>query len=299
MRSLSKFAVWVVLVIGHLTAISAEKDALICCAGSEVFIIPSKAGEITDANWMWRWHPDDSPEIQADQKRWFRSCDECKPIGKESILIVSSSGGIALIDRADKKCRFLAFAKNAHSACLLPGNRVAVAASAGGDETLIFQIDPERVFQSEPLARAPLPGGHGAEWDRKRNRLWMLGESKLELIKLTGDHQIVVEKTWELPSPGGHDLSPSKDGKSYFITSNTQVYLFDKATGEFQIEPVLGDFKKVKSVDEHPVSGKIVFHKGTPENWWSETIRFRGSEDTIQIPGKRLYKARWDFPRER
>jgi hypothetical protein len=294
MRPILILTTLITAFLGGITEPCLAEDNLICCAGNEVFIIPAKPGELGDAERIWSWTPQDSPEIDAEQAKWFRSCDECKPVGDTAILITSSSGGVALIDRSSKKCRFLAYAKNAHSACLLPGNRIAVAASTGGDEILVFQIDPKQVHQPDPIARSPLVGGHGAEWDAGRERLWALGEHELQLLELSGPNKIVVEKSWPLPTHGGHDLSPTKDGKFFYVTSNSNVYLFEKATGKFTVEPVLGEFPKVKSVDQHPESGRVVFHRGTPENWWSETIRFRGSDEVIKIPGKKLYKARWD-----
>jgi hypothetical protein len=50
----------------------------------------------------------------------------------------------------------------------------------------------------------------------------------------------------------------------------------------------------VKSVSQHPTTGEIVFHQGTPEHFWSETIRFVGNRKSATLPGRRLYKVRWD-----
>lgn len=295
MRLLS-ISIAVFSLISVATTAAVAEDSLIVCGGSEIFIISATPGVVHDADRMWSWQASDSSGIQLEQAKTFLSTDECKPIGTTSLLITSSSGGVALIDRADKQCRFLSYAKNAHSACLLPGERIAVASSTGGDEILIFKIDPQQVQQPDPIARSPLLGAHGAVWDSGRERLWMLGERELQRIQLAADSRIVIEKTWQLPTEGGHDLTPTKDGEGFFVTTDTHVYRFDRATGEFTLALGMGELQKVKSVDEHPESGRIVFHQATAENWWSETIRFRDSSDTIHIPGKRLYKARWDVP---
>ena len=99
---------------------------LICCGAQEVFIIGSEK----DNARKWTWRASDSPSIPKKAHAWFRTTDECKPVGK-CILITSSSGGVALIRREDKACLFLAHARNAHSACLLPGDRVNVMVAFG------------------------------------------------------------------------------------------------------------------------------------------------------------------------
>ena len=280
----------------QLSGLAGENDRLIVCGGSEVIMIKAEPGEVTKADWVWSWRATDSPQIRPEQAEWFRSTDECKPVGEE-ILITSSSGGVALIDRKTKACRFLTFAKNAHSACLLPNHRIAVAASFGGDELMIFRIDPKVVHQPDPVARSPLHGAHGALWDAERKRIWALGESELQLIhwqEVGETAEIVVEKSWKLPTAGGHDLSPTNDRSRLFITSNSAVYRFDKDSGAFTPDALLGEQAKVKSVDQHAATGAVVYHQGAGKNWWSDTLRFRGSGDVIRIPRRKLYKARWD-----
>src|SRR5690606_39665031 len=141
---------------------------------------------------------------------------DCKPYGDE-ILITSSSGGVALVRRADKTCRFYTFSRNAHSACLIPGHRVAVASSFGGDQLQLFAIGTEP-RQPKPLAVLPLVGAHGAEWDAKRERIWALGSEELQLVEVrdtAGEVQLIAERTWKLPTYGGHDLSPTADDRGY------------------------------------------------------------------------------------
>jgi hypothetical protein len=56
----------------------------------------------------------------------------------------------------------------------------------------------------------------------------------------------------------------------------------------------------VKSIAEHPRTGRIVFHQGdtAKKTWWSDTIRLLEPAATIQLPGERLYKIRWDSDAE-
>ena len=96
-----------------------------------------------------------------------------------------------------------------------------------------------------------------------------------------------------LPSDGGHDLSPYHDKKQLFVTTNTQVLMFDRDKFTFAVADGFGDQKKIKSVDRHATSGRIAFHQATSEHWWSDTIRFTDGEQ-INLMDGRIYKIRWD-----
>lgn len=287
-----------VLILSLLLGAGADAaPELICCGGEEVFILSLAEGKQAVGDRVWRWRAADSPEIPADARRWFRTTDECKPL-TDAILITSSSGGVALVRRRDKRCLFYTHARNAHSACMLPGKRVAVASSFGGDELLVYAVG-EPTKQAEPLARIPLRGAHGAVWDSGRRRLWALGSDELLLVQIKegGDGvKLVTERTWKLPTPGGHDLSPVNDRRHLYVTTDTNVYRFDRAEGTFSPDAGLGKTARVKSVTQHPVTGEVVYHQATEKNWWSDTIRFVGGRGDIRLPDERLYKVRWDVP---
>jgi hypothetical protein len=287
------------VLLSFLFAVEPAAPArLICCGGAEVFILPAGKDAPTEADRVWRWKAADSPEIPAEHHAKFRSTDECKPVG-DFILITSSSGGVALVRRADKRAVFFTTAKNAHSACLLPGRRVAVCSSFGGDELLIHSLDKGGA-DAPPLAKIPLHGAHGALWDKPRKRLWALGDKELLLIEIRGEApatEIVVERKWPLPTGGGHDLSFARDGKALLLTTVKSVYRFDTTAFEFSPYPGLAGLEHVKSVDEHPATGEVVFHRGAGKNWWSDTIRFLAPARTVRLEGERLYKIRWDIDR--
>lgn len=273
-------------------------DQVFICGGPEVFILPADAERVADKDRLWRWRAADSPEIPADMHTQFRTTDECKPVG-ESILITASSGGIALVRRKDKKCLFYTSAKNAHSACLLPKDRVAVASSHGGDEVLLFARERSGADLA-PLARLKLDGAHGVLWDAGRERLWALGTKELQLLEVRSKDtkvELAVDKKWDLPTTGGHDLSPAHDPRFLFVTTNTRVYRFATKEGRFEPLSALAEQPGVKSIDQHPKTGRIVYHQGTEKTWWSDTIRFLDPTRTLVIPDERLYKVRWDVDR--
>ena len=294
----TKLPAYCLLIVAFCLSVGPARanDRLICCGAAEVFIIELSQDSSEAPEVVWSWSAEDSPEIPEAGKRSFASTDECKPVG-EFLLITSSSGGVALVRRSDKSCVFYTQAKNAHSACLLPDYRVAVASSFGGDELLIYELTKPDGRQAKPIASIPLRGAHGAVWDDERSRLWALGSDELLLVKI-GDNTtrpiLNVDQRIELPSPGGHDLSRSREASTLFVTTNKHVYRFDRKDSRFQPDPVLADRVKVKSVSEKHQTGEIVYHQGTPENWWSDTIRFVGERPAIQLPDRRLYKIRWD-----
>ncbi|MGB7324481.1 MAG: DUF6528 family protein [Rubripirellula sp.] len=267
---------------------------LICCGGDEVFVIA-----IDDPTFKkWSWRSEQSPSIPKDLGKRFRSTDDCKPYEGGLVLITSSSGVVALIDRPSKACRFLAESRNAHSACLLPGRQIAVASSFGGDQIQFFDRDDVQQPATEVQSLALL-GAHGLVWDTQRDCLWALGEK--ELLVLVADANAKSAVRWSvrsrtpLPSNGGHDLSPQHDAKHLYVTTDTQVLIFECDKLSFTVAEGFGDQAKVKSVDRHATSNRIVFHQATSENWWSDTIRFADAKP-IQLGDQRLYKIRWDMP---
>ena len=131
-----------VIVLGIARYSHAETPLLICCGADEVFIIDPAQPHVK----KWSWRAADSPAIPESFRNKFRSTDDCKPYAPNQMLITSSSDGVALIDRRTRKCLFLAQSRNAHSACLLPGNQVVVAASNGGDGVVTLS-DGERELQ--------------------------------------------------------------------------------------------------------------------------------------------------------
>ncbi|WP_253154822.1 DUF6528 family protein [Stieleria tagensis] len=272
----------------------ADPHDLICCGAEQVFVTTLERPQEK----KWVWQATQSPSIPSEFHKRFRTTDDCKPYEDELLLITSSSGGVALIDRSTKESQFFAVSKNAHSACLLPGRQLAVASSTGGDQVQFFNRDdnqkPAAVVQAIPLL-----GAHGTVWDAKRQCLWALGEK--ELLALVADTKSAAQERWTvrsrtpLPSNGGHDLSPNRDGKQLFVTTDTQVLKFDCDTLAFAVADGFGDQAKVKSVDRNVASDRIVFHQATAENWWSDTIRFTDGKK-LKLADERLYKVRWDTP---
>ena len=99
-----------------------SESELIVCGWDEVFILALGEGPNPTHRKVWSWRATDSPGIPADMHALFRTTDDCKPVdGGRRILISSSGGGVALVERETRRASFVARVTNAHSIEMLPG----------------------------------------------------------------------------------------------------------------------------------------------------------------------------------
>src|SRR5688572_10060064 len=195
---------------------------LAVCGWDEVFILALGAGPAPTYRKAWSWRAADSPEIPADMHSLFRTTDDCKPVdGGRRILISSSGGGVALVDRETRRAPFVARVTNAHSIEMLPGGRIAAAASVSaagtGNRLVIFDAADGRELASDELR-----SGHGVVWDDARRLLWALGGDVLRAYTIgPGAGPIRLDKTFEiaLPDEGGHDLVAIPASSRLFVST--------------------------------------------------------------------------------
>ena len=245
---------------------------------------------------LWSWKAQDSPELPEHAKGLFGTTDDCKPVENgRKILITSSGGGIALIERESKKALFYAVVGNAHSAEILPGGRVAVAASNSpdGNRLILYDLDkPEHELFSDEL-----PWGHGVIWDSERQLLWALAGDNIHLYRLkdwdTEQPELERINTIELPERMGHDLYPVPGTNKLFVTTTNYIWLFDRDKKTFQEYQDIDDTLHIKSICINPVTGRLVYVRADARYWWSESIRFLNPEAVLSISGEHFYKARW------
>ncbi len=268
---------------------------LIVCGGPNVLILELDGK--TGPGWkkLWSWTARRADDLPGYMKGKFNSTDDCKSVndGRE-ILITSSAGGAALVERQTKKVRFWASVANAHSAELLPGGRIAVALSTAEDGNAIEIYDinePEK-----KLYRDELYSAHGVVFDDGRQLLWALGYDELRAYELqdrqTAEPKLKRKHTFEIPGRGGHDLQAVPHSDELIITEEASVWLFDRQKGTFREHPQLAGKRNVKSVMVHPLTGRTVYVQAE-ENWWAYNIRFLNPAKKLALPGLRLYKARW------
>lgn len=258
-----------------------------------------RVGE-TNVTTLWTWTPTNS-NLPEWCKPLFSTTSDCKP-GPGGKVLVTSSGGdslngaVALVDPATTAVLFYARAADAHSADLLPLNRVAVALSyqTNGNRLAVFDLAQSDV----ELCSVSLPGAHGVVWDEQRQVLWALGDSQLREYQLQDWAtlpRLRLVSTTQLPEIVGHDLSPVPNSSEMGITTDQHCWLFNRDTRTIRKDPILGDVGRVKSIDVHPTTGQIVYVRADT-SWWSERLRFVLPERILPIPGAHFYKARWIPP---
>lgn len=310
MRQTSKFAGQLALVVltvlaGALAGCAGQtapqargEGQLLVCGENQIIAIDVAAARKDPAAVLWSWRPEDSPEIIADHRTRFRAMDECKPVmgGSAVLACSSSSGGVALIRRADKKCLFYAKGRNAHTADLImPTNAwpltfpiLAVALSGDKGKLALFRLDDSQL-DPEPAWTMPLPWAHGVIWDRQREVLWVLGGTELLKLAVQTGRELSARELarYKLPVEEGHDLSVW-DSANLAVTAGQAVLLFNIDTGQFQPHPLLGTKENVKSLDRR--AGRVVYIQGQPT--FSNVLHFADAPDLV-LPKKEWYKARW------
>jgi hypothetical protein len=271
-------------------------EGLIVCGWDEVFIL--HLGTEGDPRKIWTWRASEARELPDDVKALFKTTDECKPKDNgRKVLITSSGGAVALVDRYEHRILFYGRAPNAHSADLLPRGRVAVAASVDpegrGDRLVIFDL----TLSDQALWSEELPSGHGVVWDEQRKLLWALADKDVRGYRLrdweTGQPKLDRVLKIALPEAGGHDLYPVSGTALLTVSTGNRCWLFDRDDHTFVPHPTLGDYSRVKSISLHPTTGQLVYVQAEGENWWAERLRFLNPENTLHTPGEHHYKARW------
>jgi len=234
-----------------------KPSEIIACGDDQVIVIDKTASDKDNIKIVWRWKTSEATGLPTAYQKYMGTTDDCKPVDKNrKILITSSAGGVVLVDRKTKKCHFYAHVPNAHSAELLPGNRIVVALStaAGGNCLELFDISkPEKV-----LYRDSLYSGHGAVWIREIKSFFALGYNELRRYTLknwdTEKPELQLEQTWKLPDNGGHDLSRVSADKLLLTTTNN-VWEFNITNEQFSAFEMLKEVRNVKSVNYNESSG--------------------------------------------
>jgi hypothetical protein len=271
---------------------SAAAQELVVCGWDEVFVLDVSAAPKK----VWTWKAADRPELPAAYRTKFRTTDECKPVTGNRVLITASSDGAALVDRATGEVRWWGACGNAHSAELLPGERIVLACSVRegtGNKLAVFDARvPEReLFATE------LHSGHGAVWDAHRQVLWAIGMHELRAYTLVDwdspRPSLALKASYALPDESGHELTAVPRSPLLVLSTHASVWTFDRDTGTFAAHPELEGRRDVKSVAIHPRTGRTAYVQADPPEWWSSRIRLLHPDGTIALEGERLYKIRW------
>lgn len=288
-----------VLLIQASACLSAQTpvpEQLLVCGMAEVFLIDPAAAEKGTLQKLWSWRAKDHEELPEALRKAFATTDECKPVDEgKKILISSSSGGCALVERSDGRVLWHARVANAHSIELLPRGRVVVAASvsAAGNRLVVFGL----AKPNEPVCETPLPSAHGVVWDESRHCLWALGFSELRRYELKdwdgSTPSLVLVASHPLPDEDGHDLQPVPGTADLVLSTDHHVYLLDRDKPAFRLHPQLGGQAHMKCISTHPTTGRVAFIHGDGKAWWSNTIGLLSPPGEVKLGAERVYKARW------
>ena len=214
---------------------------------------------------------------------------ECKR-GKQgqSLRVASWKGDVARVDLAGRKVDFSAKVAHAHSADLLPDNRIAFV----GNRLRVFDADNGKT----PLIDIPLDDGHGIRWDQEKNILYVLSEDYMEEFALedwnTPSPKLKPTKKTGLPGKSdGHDLAVTDDGM-FLVSTRDGVWIFTPESRQFAPYPELNPVYRAQSVAG---SGDSVVWVQAEESWWGRGFFVRtgsGPVQRISTPALRVYKAR-------
>ncbi len=273
-------------------------DTLFVCGGAEVFALKLTPNSEKPAK-IWSWRAAASPGLPRLMMTKFATTDDCKPIEQgRKVLITSSTNGVALVEQATGRTLFYGSVPGAHSADLLPNDRVIVAGAdspVGGHTLVLFDLNAS----DRPVWKTEFYSGHGVYWDNVHNVLWVLGRYELRQYELSNwqskSPRLRLRQSFPLPSPGGHDLSPTPDRSALFITTDTDVILFGLQSKTFMSEPRMKRLALVKSIDVHPVTNRLAYIQAEGGHWWSSRIHFLEPKQITLLPEERLYKARWVY----
>lgn len=290
---------YIVFLLSITFSCNNKPDKIIACGSSKVIIIGvNNLKDTKGSELFWEWTPYDAKTLPKEYKeKYFKKIDECKPAknGNE-IMITASTGGVAIIDKVSKDVVFYSFVANAHSIEELPNNRIAVAGSnhKNGNCVSIFN---KNTSGEKPIYKSKLFAGHGLVWDKNRQLLYALGGNELiayELLDWNSEFpRIKIKKQWDLPDIGGHDLV-NYSSEALLITTNNNVWIFDKSLENFEIFKLLGNQKFIKGLSIlKGENARIAFVQAEEAKWWSHNINLTNPDKRITKSFMNLYKVRW------
>jgi hypothetical protein len=290
-----RFFKWIPVTVFLYATISCDikPHEIIACGDDQVIVIDSKASDSTDVKILWRWRVSEVKDLPDAYQKLLIPTDECKPVdGNKKILITSSGGGVVLVDRKSKKSLFYAHSPMAHSAEILPDERVVIALSTHKEGNSIEVYDLKA--SEKVIFKDSLYSGHGVVWMKKTESLFALGYNELRRYSLknwnSDKPELQLEEKWLLPDSGGHDLVSFSDTR-LIITTTKNVWVFNIAAKEFSPFEPLKQMSNIKSVNYNESAEELIYTKGEI-SWWTHNIYCRNPDKTLVIPGINIYKVR-------
>ena len=281
---------------------------LLAAGGTKVYLFEeklSRAARDYKAGLIWEW---DSSTETAKLSRPDH-IDDAKPVyDNKKLLITSSYSWCALVDIETKNLDFYATGlTNAHSAEILPGDRIVVACAEG----YIAIYDKSR--SNVQIAQYPLTSAHGVVWSEKKQRLYAIGGTSLQIYRLNEEWNtapaLVLEKTVSSSGfvTGMHDMTAVDDNT--LIIGGNKLAFFDVNTERFTGIPSYNSVAGFKSVNYNSASGEMYYtyawqnYSEGGYNWSSHWIRYTDNlnnsfspsieaQGIIRVEDINMYKVR-------
>lgn len=288
------------------TSLANQKTQLLFCGDNKIYQIDAEkamANGYKNAI-VWQWDAKTVAIKMGMAESNMIRLDDCKLVDNNTKVLATSSKSYAvLLDyKTQNLLWFSTGSKNAHSAELLPNNRVAVACSEGGDVLQIFDIDKN----NQVLFSTELTNGHGVVWNEANQRLYAIGGTSIKVYTLTDwdttSPKLTLEKTISSSSyvTGLHDMT-LVDSNTLLVAGN-RAALYDISKNTFTSIPHFASSNAIKSVNYNPQTGHCWYTDATGSDreltWSSNDIRFtyditkNSIDNRIQIGDLNMYKVR-------
>ncbi len=279
---------------------------LVFCGDNRLYMIDAGLADKTGYSNAVLWDFNSDTISSLFGWTYLTSLDDCKPVDdKTKLLVTSSQGCCFLLDIETKEVLFYTNeSPNAHSAEMLPNDRIVVACSTGDLTTNncleLYNISAPGVV----IDQVELSSAHGVVWNETTQRLYAIGDQTMLVISLTDwdteSPSMTVEQRITTPKGELHDLT-YVDANTLCV-AGTSAYLYTISDGTWDEMTLFSGRTALKSVNCSPYSDEIWYTDSTePEgtyDWSTQTIRHAASgyatdtDRTIKVSDLNLYKVR-------
>ncbi len=282
---------------------SAEATRIAFCGSDRIFILkPDLIRDSYKDAVVWQWDATSIASVLGIKASRCNHIDDCKPVesGKRMLVTSSYNWAVLLDVETGQPVFYTTKATNAHSAELLPGNRVAVACSSGGDAIQIYDISKSDAV----VTSADLNSAHGVVWMESKQRLYAIGGTTMAVYRLedwdTSSPKLVLERSFTSKVKGLHDLTMVDDHT--LCVSGQGSWLYNINDDSWKELTLLSNTTALKSVNYNGATGEMWYtdatHPEGSQTWSTHTLHFAtnafGNADasTIRCEDIDIYKVR-------
>lgn len=230
---------------------------LIAVGSNKVYIFdedPARKAGNYKSSVSWEWDATAAAATLGLAANRMDHMDDAKPKNdNKQLLITSSYSWALLLDIATKNVLWFATdVKNAHSAEILPDDKIVVACADGS--VALFNKNQSNVV----LDSSPLESAHAVVWMESTQRLYAVGASKMIIFRINGNKLVVDDEISSSGFVGGmHDMTAVDDHT--LIIGGSKLAFFDILTKKFTAVTAFNGVAGFKSVNYNPYSKEFYF----------------------------------------